>query len=540
MAASHKVLISDKLSEAGLALLKASSDIELDYQPGLGKDIAALKVAIADAEGLVIRSGTTVTKEILEAAKRLRVIGRAGIGVDNVDVAEASRRGVIVMNTPGGNVVTTAEHAISLMCALARSIPQATASMKAGKWEKSKFMGAELTHKTLGVIGAGNIGKIVIDRAQGLKMQVIAFDPFLTDELAEKLQIERVDLDALFARADFITIHTPLTEKTRYLVNKAAFAKMKKGVFLVNAARGGIVNETDLVEALGSGIVAGVALDVFEEEPPSPEHPLLKSEKVICTPHLGAATAEAQENVALEVAEQFVDFFRDSTVRNAVNFPSLTGKLREVLAPFQVLAEKLGHLHGQLAQEAPKEIIIEYHGDITDYSLATLTSMIVYGLLQPMSEPETVNPVNAISMAKERGIGIVESKIREAGDYANLISVTAIFPKGKRLRMAGTVFGKSVLKLVSFDDVFLEAPLEGTSLVIYNQDRPGVIGKVGTLLGEHAINISGMQLGARKDGQAISFYAVERDIDDAVLESLRKIPGLLSVQKVSFTKTAAQ
>lgn len=530
--AAHRVLVSDTLSEPGLALLKSCPSIVLDYQPGLGKDVTKLKAAIKDAEGLVIRSGTTVTKEILEAARQLKVIGRAGIGVDNVDVDEASRRGVIVMNTPGGNVITTAEHAISLMCALARSIPQATASMKAGKWEKSKFMGSELSGKTLGLIGAGNIGKIVASRAQGLKMKVIAFDPFLTDELAEKLEVERVSLDELFARSDFITIHTPLNDKTRHLINKDAFAKMKKGVFIVNAARGGIVHELDLVAAIEQGIVAGAALDVFEQEPPPADHPLLREDRVISTPHLGAATAEAQENVAVEVAEQFADFFQHDVIRNAVNFPSLSGKMREVLAPFQTLAEKLGSLHGQLAEEAPTELAIEYRGDITDYSLATLTSRIVYGLLRPISEPDSVNPVNAISVAKDRGIQVIESKVREAGDYTNLIRVSVTFSKGKRLRIAGTVFGKSAIKLVSFDEVFLEAPLDGTIVVIHNEDRPGVIGRVGTCLGEHQVNISWMQLGCKKNGQAISFYGVERDVEPDIVAALAKTPGLVSVQKV--------
>jgi D-3-phosphoglycerate dehydrogenase len=418
------------------------------------------------------------------------------------------------------------------MCSLARSIPQATASMKKGLWEKSKFMGAELSGKTLGVIGAGNIGKIVVSRAQGLKMKVIAFDPFLTAELAEKLDVERVSLNELFARSDFITIHTPLNDKTRYLINKDAFAKMKKGVFIINAARGGIVHELDLVSAIEQGIVAGAALDVFEQEPPPADHPLLKQDKVISTPHLGAATAEAQENVAVEVAEQFADFFQHDVIRNAVNFPSLSGKMREVLAPFQILAEKLGGLHGQLAEEAPTELAIEYRGDITEYSLATLTSRIVYGLLRPISEPDSVNPVNAISVAKDRGIQVIESKVREAGDYANLIRVSVTFSKGKRLRVAGTVFGKSAIKLVSFDEVFLEAPLDGTIVVIHNEDRPGVIGKVGTFLGEHQVNISWMQLGCKKNGQAISFYGVDTDVAANVVTALAKTPGRLSVQTV--------
>ncbi len=535
MAASHKVLVSDSLSENGLSLLKSNPLIALDYQPGLGKDAAKLKTAIADAEALIIRSGTTVTPEIFSAAKALKVVGRAGIGVDNVDLVEASRRGVIVMNTPSGNTVTTAEHAIALLCALVRAIPQATASMRAGKWEKNKFMGAELTHKTLGVIGAGNIGKIVISRAQGLRMKVIAYDPFLTDEMAAKLEIERVDLDALFSRADAITIHTPLTDKTRNLLNREAFQKMKKGVFIVNAARGGIVSETDLLAALEEGKVAGAALDVFEKEPPAADHPLLKSDKVIFTPHLGAATTEAQENVAVEVAEQISAFFTDGTIQNAVNFPSLTGKLREVLAPFQRLSERLGSLAGQLVQEAPSEIRIEYRGEITAYSLASLTSSLLYGLLSPMSEPGVVNPVNAISLAKERGITLTESKVREAGDFTNLISLNLLSGGKAVLRLSGTVFGKAAIKLVSIDDLPLDAPLQGNILLVRNQDKPGVIGKVGSILGEAGVNIAWMQLGCLKaGGEAVSLYGVEPAIAEASAKALKAVPGIVSVQKVAF------
>ena len=360
-----RVLISDKLSEAGLAIFKRAQGVQVDYQPGLGKDIPKLKEAIKTADAIAIRSGTTLTADILECAGKLKVIGRAGIGVDNVDVAAASKKGIIVMNTPFGNTVTTAEHAISMMCALTRQIPQATASIKAGKWEKNRFMGSELYEKTLGVIGCGNIGKIVADRAKGLHMNVITFDPFLTDEVAEKIGVTKVDLDTLFKDADYITLHIPKTEKTANLLNKDTFAKMKKGVYIINCARGGIINELDLADAISSGQVAGVALDVFAKEPVDPNHPLLKLDQVICTPHLGAATEEAQENVALDVAHQIVAYLTTGTVQNAVNFPSVSGEIMKALAPFLPLAEKLGSLQGQLATESPTEIVVELTGELS-------------------------------------------------------------------------------------------------------------------------------------------------------------------------------
>ncbi len=363
-----RILISDSLSDAGLDILKKAKGVEIDYQPNVHKDIPKLKEAIKTADGIIIRSGTKLTADIIAEAEKLRLIGRAGIGVDNVDVAAASKKGIIVMNTPGGNVVTTAEHAISMMCALTREIPQATASMKAGKWEKSRFMGSEMYQKVLGVIGCGNIGKIVADRALGLKMKVAAFDPFLSDEMASRLGVKKVELDELLKTADYITVHVPKTEKTANMLNADAFAKMKKGVYLINCARGGIVCEKSLADAIEKGIVAGAALDVFEKEPVDPNHPLLKMDQVICTPHLGAATDEAQENVALEIARQFVDFFTTGTIQNAVNFPSVSGEVLAVLQPYITLGEKMGKLHGQLAKESPVEIVLEFSGEITKHN----------------------------------------------------------------------------------------------------------------------------------------------------------------------------
>lgn len=529
-----RVLISDKLSEAGLAIFKAAPGVEVDYQPGLGKDIPKLKAALETADAIAIRSGTTLTADVLSAAKNLKVIGRAGIGVDNVDVPCASKMGIIVMNTPGGNTVTTAEHAISMMCALTREIPQATASMKAGQWEKSRFMGSEMYQKTLGVIGCGNIGKIVADRAQGLKMKVVAFDPFLTDEVASQIGVKKVDLDTLFVQADYITIHVPKNEKTANLLNKDAFAKMKKGVYLINCARGGIVNETDLAQAIEKGIVAGAALDVFDKEPVDPNHPLLKMDQVICTPHLGAATDEAQENVALDVARQIVNYLVTGTIENAVNFPSVSGEAMKALQPFLTLAEKLGKLQGQLAGESPREITIEYAGEISKLPTAPLTISILKGILEPVLEGETVNLVNVTSVAKERGIKISETKSQDNENFATLLTVALHFKSGRRV-VAGTIFGKKHPRLVRLDDYFLEALPEGKILIIRNEDKPGVVGNIGTLLAKNKINISRLQLGLLKNTkEAVAFYNVEGDVTVDVVAELKKLPGLLNVQQVNL------
>lgn len=527
-----KVLISDKLSNQGLQILKSARGLEVDYQPDLGKDVAKLKKTVADVEALVIRSATKVTKEILAEAKKLRVIGRAGIGVDNVDVDAATERGIIVMNTPLGNAITTAEHAISMMCALTREIPQATASIKSGKWEKSRFLGSELYQKTLGVIGCGNIGKIVADRALGLKMKVQVYDPFLTDELADKMGVQKVELDSLLKEADYITIHVPKNDKTANMINKGAFAKMKKGVYLINCARGGIVNETDLADAIKEGIVAGAALDVFEQEPVPPNHPLLKLEQVICTPHIGAATEEAQENVALDVAEQIVNFLVHGTVQNAVNFSSVSGEVLKVLKPYLDLAEKMGKIHGQLASESPREILIDTFGEISNYSSDPITVAILKGILEPVLEDVSVNLVNAPVIARSRGIKVRESKTAEHENFSSLISVTLVFKTGKRV-IEGTIFGKSHPRLVRIDSAYLEVVPEGTMLFIRNEDKPGVVGNLGTLLGKNRINISRLQLGLNGPSkEATAVYNVEGRITEALLAEIRKLPGIISVQLV--------
>jgi D-3-phosphoglycerate dehydrogenase / 2-oxoglutarate reductase len=529
-----KVLISDKLSPAGVKIFEDAQGLEVINQPGLGKDIEKLKEVIADVDAIAIRSGTTLTPEILACAKNLKVIGRAGIGVDNVDIPAASRLGIIVMNTPLGNMVTTAEHAISMMCSLTRNIPQATASLKAGKWDKAKFMGSELYQKKLGVIGCGNIGKIVVERAQGFKMKVIAFDPFLSDEVAEKLDIQKVALSELIENADYITVHTPLNDKTKHILNRAAFEKMKKGVYIINCARGGIVQEEDLAWAIENGIVAGAALDVFEQEPVDPNHPLLKLDKVICTPHLGASTEEAQENVSLDVANQIVDFLLNGNVANALNTASASGELIKKLGPIIHLGEKLGRLQGQLCKESPKEIHIKYHGEITEQKTEAVTSAILQGVLQPMLNDVTVNPVNAPFLANERGIDIQVSKINKHEDFASLIEVALHF-KNETTEIAGTLFGKNNLRLVKYNGIFTEVNPEGQILISSNEDKPGVVGQVGNFLGSKGVNITNVQLGLdEKTKTATAFYSVQGKIDESIIKGFSELDGITSVDLVKL------
>ncbi|MBI2082939.1 MAG: phosphoglycerate dehydrogenase [Deltaproteobacteria bacterium] len=525
-----KILISDKLSEKGLAILNKATHLQIDYKPGLS--VEELRKILPLYQGLIIRSGTKVTGDLIEISN-LQAIGRAGIGVDNVDVEAATKKGIVVMNTPSGNAVTTAEHAIAMIFAVSRRIPQANASLKSGRWEKgSKFIGSELCNKTLGVVGVGNIGRIVADRALGLKMKVIGYDPFLSREMAEKMGIELVELNDLFKRSDYITLHVPLNEKTRNLVDRKAFSQMKRGVYLINCARGGIVNEADLKVAIEEGIVQGAAFDVFEKEPPPPDHPFLKMDQVVVTPHLGAATDEAQENVAIEVAEMMVDFFATGTVRNAVNFPSISGEVMKILGPYIRLAEKLGSLEGQLLEKLPREIHIEYRGDISQYNVTAVTQSALKGLMSRMVNDVTVNFVNAPMIARDRGLKVVESRVSEQGDFASLVTLT--LKNGETIRsISGTIFGKMNPRIVQIDDFYLEAVPEGTILVIHNYDRPGVIGNIGTLLGKRNINIDRMQLGMEKGtAEAIALYNVHGDVSEQVLDEIRKLPNIISVKKV--------
>jgi D-3-phosphoglycerate dehydrogenase len=524
-----KVLVSDALAPQGLEVLQQARGLEVIDKPGLSP--GELLEIIPEVEGLVIRSGTKVTADVIDAAKQLRVIGRAGIGVDNVDVAAATARGIAVLNTPEGNSVTTAEHAIALLVALARHIPQATASMKAGKWEKKKFQGMELFNRTLGVVGLGNIGRIVADRAQGLGMKVIAYDPPISHEAAAKLGVELVTLDELFSRADAITVHVPKTKETTGILNRKAFESVKPGVLLINAARGGIIDEADLLEALDSGKVGGAAIDVFVEEPPPADHPLLQHEKVICTPHLGASTEQAQVNVSVAVAEQVRDYLIDHVVRNAINVPSVSPELLEEMRPYLLLAEKLGRFHGQLSVGSIEQVEVEYAGDVADLNVAPITISVLKGLLEQVSD--RVNLVNAPIIAQERGIKLIESKVSRPQDFASCIAVRV---KGTVERLiAGAVFHGGQPRIVRIDDFMLEAIPEGPTLFLQNHDTPGVVGLVGTVLGEGGINISRMQLAlVTERKQAAMLINVSGPPSDEVLERLRNIPGMITAQLVEL------
>ena len=523
----YRVLLSDTLGPEGLARLREQPDLDIEAKPGLSPE--ELCRTIGDFHALIIRSGTKVTAQVLEHAKQLRVIGRAGIGVDNVDVAAATKRGIVVMNTPGGSNVTTAEHAIAMLMALTRNIPQAVAGVRAGKWPRN-LMGSEVCNKTLGVIGLGNIGTIVAERALGLRMKVIAYDPFVTAETAARIGVELVTLDQMYPRADYITIHTPLTSETRGLIGRDAIAKMRCGVRIVNCARGGIIDEAALAAAITSGHVAGAALDVLEKEPPPPDHPLLKMEQVICTPHLGAQTGEAQVNVAIAIAQQVAEFLTKGTIQNAVNAPSLSPEVLQVLRPYLRLAEKLGGLAAQLAGDKPNEVTVYPSGDTAEREVKTLTTAVLRGLLGSLVESaeDPVNYVNAPAMARDRGIRVIQSRTPHAGAYRNALGVKMETPSGTT-RVAGAVFDADTIRVTQIDDFKLEAVPEGYVLLLHNQDVPGVVGRVGTLLGENKINIAGLELGREHvGGMALSLFHVDDPVPDAVLDALRTHPNVVS------------
>ncbi|ARJ65119.1 phosphoglycerate dehydrogenase [Magnetospirillum sp. ME-1] len=523
-----KVLISDKLSPAAVQIFK-DRGIETDVKTGLAPD--ELKAIIGQYDGLAIRSNTKVTAEILAAATNLKVVGRAGIGVDNVDVPAATGRGIVVMNTPFGNSITTAEHAIAMMFALAREIPEANASTHAGKWEKNRFMGVELTGKVLGIVGCGNIGAIVADRAQGLRMRVIAYDPFLSVERAKELNVEKVELDELFPRADFITLHTPLTDATRNIIDAKAMAKMKKGVRIINCARGGLVVEEDLLAALESGQVAGAALDVFKTEP-AKENALFGNPKVVCTPHLGASTSEAQENVALQVAEQMADYLLTGAVTNALNIPSVSAEDAPKLKPYMTLANQIGSFAGQLTETGIKDVKIEYLGHVASLNTKPLTAMVLEGLLKPMNE--AVNMVNAPVVAKERNIKVTETKSETEGDYHTLVRLTVTTDKRER-SVAGTLFGGDKARVVEIKGISIEAELGANMLYVTNQDKPGFIGALGTLLGANGVNIATFHLGrAEAGGDAILLTQVDQPVSPELLEKVRALPQVVQAKFLTF------
>ena len=524
-----KVLVSDTLAQQGLDILEAAKGIEVDYKPGIAP--GDLIAAIADADALVIRSGTKVTADVIEAGTKLRAIGRAGIGVDNVDVPAATARGIVVMNTPEGNNVTTAEHAIALLISLARHIPQATASMKSGKWEKKRFMGLELYNRTLGVFGLGNIGRVVADRARGLGMKVIVHDPFISQAAAEKLGAELVSFDDLLARADAITVHVPRTKDTKGLLGRKAFEKARPGVLLINAARGGIVDEAALVEALDDGRVGGAAMDVFEVEPPGSEHPLVNHPNVICTPHLGASTEQAQVNVAIAVSEQVRDYLLNDIIDNALNVPSISRELLARVGPYLALGEKLGRFQGQLCPGSIEAIEIEYSGETSQMEVAPITIAVLKGLLESVTDQ--VNMVNAPVIAQEHGIKVIESKSSRVLDFASVIS-TRVTGCLDRL-IVGAVFHGGQPRIVRIDDFMLEAIPEGPTLLLHNRDQPGVVGAVGEILGDGGLNISRMQLAlVRERGEAAMLVNIDSVPEPDVLERLRKLPHMISAQLVDL------
>ena len=520
-----KVLVSDKLAEVGIKMFEKAKGIKVDVKVGLTPK--ELKAVIKGYEALVIRSATKVTKDILKAAGRLKVIGRAGIGLDNVDIPTATKQGIVVMNTPSGNVVTTAEHTIAMMLALSRNIPQGTASLKAGRWEKKKQQGREVFKKTLGVIGYGRIGSIVADRARGLKMKVIVHDRSANKEMLDQVGLELVSLKDLYSRSDYISVHVPKSKENISLINKKAFDQMKPGVMIINCARGGIVNEKDLVDALKSGKVGGAALDVFETEPPGAS-PLLKFNNVICTPHLGASTAEAQTNVAVAVAEQIISYLQTGTIINAVNIPSVSGELLAKLQPYLTLAERMGCLQAQLAEGSIKGVTIKYLGDFLGLDMNPVTTAGIKGLLAPFLKDE-VNFVNAPVIAKERGIKVVESRSVEAEDFTNLITIHATASKGSNT-VSGTIFGKREPRIVRINNFRLEVVPEGHLLFIHNLDKPGAIGSIGTVLGRNNINIARMHVGQERDGERnVILLDTDTPAPPETIEELRALPLVKSV-----------
>jgi len=520
-----RVLVSDKLAEAGLQVLRDAPGVDLEFRPGMSED--ELCEIIGDYDGLIIRSATQVTPRVIECADRLKVVGRAGIGVDNVDIPAASRRGIVVMNTPTGNSVTTAEHALALLASLARKIPQAVTSMRGGKWEKSKFQGREIAFKTLGIIGLGNIGRIVADRAQGLKMKVIGVDPVMSSDRAAELGIELVELEDLFKRADFLTIHAPLTPETKNMIDDAAFKKMKSSALLVNAARGGIVDEEALARAINAGEIAGAALDVFSKEPIDSDHPLLGLDNVLCTPHLGASTSEAQERVAVEIAEQAIGYLQLGIVKNAVNVPALPQEIAERLKPYLDVAKLLGSLVGQLDPVDVRELRVTCTGEAGELGVTPIARAALAGFLEHHLE-EPVNPISAPYEAQERGIRLAE--VKEPSDrYATTVRVTVTGEKGIHTA-TGTPGRKGEPRLVGLEGYEIDAVMEGPIVIIRNEDRPGVIGSVGTLLGDRGINVSRMQVGLDQEGgQALAIWNVDSIMNSDALDELRAIGYVSSV-----------
>lgn len=524
-----KILISDNLSKMGVDLLKRYEQFQVDVNTGLKPE--ELKKIIGEYQGLIVRSETKVTADILSAADNLKVIGRAGTGVDNIDVPAASKKGIVVMNAAAGNSVTTAEHTISLMMSLARKIPQAHAKLKAGKWDKKSFMGVELAGKTLGIIGLGNIGKIVASRANGLAMRVLAYDPFITKEVATRAGIELGTLDEIFSRADFITVHTPLTDETRGIVGEAAFAKMKSGVRIINAARGGLVDEKALYEAIKSGKVAGAAMDVFVQEPIPTDHPLLTLDEVVVTPHLGASTGEAQDAVAVTISQQVADFLATNAIAGAVNIPSVTAESLETVGPYLQLGEKLGAFQSQFFNQPVSEVQINYSGEVVDLDVRPITHAVLTGLLKSVSA--RVNHVNAPYIAEERGLRVTESKA-PVQEYATLVEVVIRNSK-EESKVSGTLVGRGEPRIVGVGSYRLDAVPAGHLIVMQNHDKPGLVGRVGTFLGEQNVNIAQLYMSRNTaGGTAVAVYQVDSALDAKTLEALAKVKDVVWVKQISL------
>lgn len=525
-----KVLVSDKLAPEGLKILekekKIQVDVKTDLQPG------ELKKIIADYDALIVRSGTKVTRDIIQAAKRLKIIGRAGVGLDNVDVEAASRKGIVVMNAPGGNTISTAEHTVTMILALSRNIPQAHQSLKQGHWDRKKFMGTEIYGKTLGIVGLGRIGAEVAKRAMSFGMKILAYDPYLSLDRAKSLRIESTNLKKLLQQSDYITVHTPLTNETRHLISDKEIALMKKGARIINCARGGIIDEQAIIKGLKAGKIAGCALDVYEQEPPH-ESPLIKMDNVVVTPHLGASTEEAQVNVAIDIAKQICNGLLGRGMQNAVNAPSIAPEIQEFMQPYVVLSEKMGSLLSQLAEGHIMRLKIEYRGNIGSYDTAPVTAACAKGVLQPFMG-ETVNYINASCLAKERGITIEVTKSERVENFANLISVV-IKTEKQELSVWGTVFAKSDPRIVRINKFYLEAHPTGYMLVIRNRDLPGVVGEIGTLLGENKINIAAMTFGREKlGGEAISVLNVDSAIPAKVLEKIKNTKNIFDAKLIKL------
>jgi D-3-phosphoglycerate dehydrogenase len=523
-----RVLISDKLSPQAVEIFRENG-IEADLETGLSPE--ELIARIGDYDGLAVRSATKVTADLLAAAVRLKVVGRAGIGVDNIDVEAATKNGVVVMNTPYGNATTTAEHAIAMIFALARQLPAANESTQAGKWEKSRFMGTEIEGKTLGIIGCGNIGSIVADRAHGLRMKVIVYDPYLSPERAGLLGVEKVPLEAIFERADFITLHVPLTDSTRGIIDAAAIARMRPGVRIINCARGGLVVEEDLAAALDSGQVAGAAFDVFVEEP-ARESVLFGRDNVVCTPHLGAATTEAQEKVAVQIAQQMSDYLLTGAVSNAINMPSVSAEEAPRLRPYMKLAEQLGSFAGQLTETGITAVQVDFEGHVATLNTRPVMSALLSGLLSPMLD--AVNMVSAPSIARERNISVTETKNEQPGDYETLIRLTVTTERQSR-SVAGTLFGGDRARIVDVKGIDIEAELAPHMLYITNHDKPGVIGDLGRTLGDAGINIATFPLGrASEGGDAIALLRIDQPLAPEVLDAVCRLPNIVQVKQLAF------